>query len=183
MVSSTAMPDHLPSDLHARFIALFVRHQAAVRSYIRPLLSGHDDVDEVMQNASLVAWKKFADLTDESGFAKWLGQIARYEALTFRRSHARDRLVLSDAVIEALDGDLEETDPRDERAGLDQCLGHLPPPRRDLVLKAYAPGVSLVDLAKEHGRTPDSLYQILCRIRQVLASCLRSAQAGRSDGR
>ena len=53
------------------------------------------DVEEVVQQTSMIAWKKSEELEDLDRFGGWLMTIARYEALKYRRSLARSPLVFS----------------------------------------------------------------------------------------
>jgi RNA polymerase sigma-70 factor (ECF subfamily) len=48
-----------PRDNHEEFVALFVRHEAAIHSFILTLLPRLDDAEDVMQQASLTMWRKF----------------------------------------------------------------------------------------------------------------------------
>jgi RNA polymerase sigma-70 factor (ECF subfamily) len=49
-------------DPHEDFLRLFLRHEAELRAFVRACLPRAADVDEVMQEVSLVAWRKFAAL-------------------------------------------------------------------------------------------------------------------------
>lgn len=160
--------------LHDAFLRLFTRHEPELRAFVRSCLPRPVDVDEVMQEVSLVAWRKFGDLADRSRFAPWACLIARYEILKYRRAHARDRLVLDESVIEALADEAADELPLHARrmAALDACFEKLPAARRDLILAAYSPGSSQKNLAAQMGRTEGSLYQLLARIRQELSSCV-----------
>ncbi len=68
---------------HEAFIMLLLRHEPMVRAAIRAVVHRAEDVDEVMQAVSLVAWRKFDSLTDHEGFGRWACVIARYEVLKF----------------------------------------------------------------------------------------------------
>lgn len=174
-------PDESPR--YEQFVRLLTRHESAVRAFIRVGVSAWSDVDEVMQEVSLVAWRKFDSLDAPEGFAQWLRVIAKYEVLKYRRSRARDRLVLDEEIVQTLlDEELATTagdvDPRhDQRTALEQCLEKLPIARRELVLKAYAPERPIQAIAEQLGRTPAALYQLLSRIRRELAECVERTLA------
>jgi len=145
------------------------------------------ELAEVMQEVSLVAWRKFADENAdsiESGFGAWLTVIARYEILKFRRGCARDRLVFDSAQIERLceeGATLEEVRRRESSLdALQRCLAKLPKDRRHLLLQAYTQGTSVKAMAEALGKQPDALYQLLRRLRVDLANCVeRELEAGR----
>ena len=55
-------------DLHDAFLRLFTSHEPKLRAFVRSCLPRRQDADEVMQEVSLVAWRKFGDLDDRSRF-------------------------------------------------------------------------------------------------------------------
>ncbi|MBT5715287.1 MAG: RNA polymerase subunit sigma-24, partial [Opitutae bacterium] len=75
--------------------------EPSVRAYVRAGVFAYQDVTEIMQEVSIVAWNKFSQLSNpEEGFGKWMCVIARYEILKFRQTKARDKIVLDEGVIE-----------------------------------------------------------------------------------
>src|SRR4051812_26694941 len=117
-----------PSDPHEDFLRLFMRHEPELRAFVRACLPRAADVDEVMQDVSLVAWRKFSTLTEASQFARWACVIARYEILKFRRSHARNRLVLDEDIMEKLAAEGAEEMPvrHHQLNALEGCIAKLP---------------------------------------------------------
>ena len=54
------------SDFHESFVRALTRHERVIRAYIRGTgITRPEDVDEIMQEVSLAAWKKFDQLDDE----------------------------------------------------------------------------------------------------------------------
>jgi RNA polymerase sigma-70 factor (ECF subfamily) len=168
-----------PTDPHLGFLRLFMRHEPELRAFVRACLPRAGDVDEVMQEVSLVAWQKFTTLAEASQFPRWACVIARYEILKFRRTRARDRLVLDEDIMEKLAAEgLEELPVRHRQLeALEGCIAKLPAGRRELALAAYAPEVSIKELAAQMRRTEGSLYQLLARIRQELLWCVQQTLA------
>jgi len=162
------------ADSHEMFIKLLTKHEGIIRASIRAVIRRTDDVDEVMQAVSLVAWRRFDSVTDVEGFAKWACVIARYEILKFRRSKARDRLELDEVLVaKIIDEGAEELSVRSRRiAHLEGCLKRLPESRRLLVMKVYSPGCSMKAVARQMGKSPEGLYQLLLRIRLELKRCV-----------
>jgi len=172
-MSEEPAPD---SNNDGRFVQLLAMHEPEIRAFIRASLPSSHDVAEVMQNVSLVAWKKFSELENaDSGFAKWVCVIARFEIMKFRRGLARDRFVLDEDVVRLLceEGEVETSLRAEQIAQLDFCLDKLPEDRRDLVREAYRPGASIKALAQGRGKKPDALYQLLRRIRLELELCIQ----------
>ena len=164
----------MASDKHESFISLLSKHGGMLRGMIRNGVRGQTEVDEVMQRVSLIAWKKFGQLNDPSGFPKWAATIARFELMKFRRERARDRLQFNDTVTEMLMTEsIEETEIRDHRIHLlEECLNELPEDRRELLMQRYKSEASTKELAKLIGRTPEALYQMMSRLRMTLLLCV-----------
>lgn len=168
-----------PRDPNEGFLRLWTHHEPELRAFVYTCLPRAAEVDEVMQNVSLVAWRKFSTLTDHTQFPRWACLIARYEILMARRRFARDRLVLDEDIVQALaEEGAEELSLRHQQLNaLDNCVAKLPRERRELALAAYAPETSMKDLAAQLGRTEGSLYQLLARIRQELLRCVEHTLA------
>lgn len=154
---------------------LFVRHERELRALARTLLPTWEAVDDVLQESSVVMWKKLDQLTDESGFLPWAKVIVRFEALRARRRVARDRLVLSDETVALLAKQAEEAPDQlhhHERDALGRCLGRLSDEHRRLVLMPYVDNGGLLRVAEQTGRSPNSLYKLLGRLREKLKRCV-----------
>jgi len=165
------------ADNHEAFLKLLLRHEPMVRAAIRAVVRRAEDVDEIMQAVSSVAWRKFDSLTDHEGFGSWACVIARYEVLKFQRGRARDRFVLDEALVEQI---LEEAasdgEARRERLSLlERCLEKLPEARRKLLLQVYSPGCTARAVAEQLGKSEDALYQLLRRLRLELKQCVEQS--------
>lgn len=161
------------------FVRLLVEHEPRMRAYLRGLLPTWPDVEEVMQNASLVAWRKFSAFENGTNFGGWLLTIARFEALKVRRNAARSPLVFSDEVWELLANEAESATDADSvrREALERCLGKLPASQRELVLKAYAPGAHLKEIAQQAGSSEQAFYKTMQRLRAALLDCISRTMA------
>ena len=167
-------------DPHESFLRLWMRHEPELRAYVRACCPKAQEVDDVMQEVSVAALRKFSTLDDHSAFGAWACLIARYELLTARRRFARDRLVLAEDIVELLaqEGAQEISLRQQQLQALDQCIEKLPRQRRELALAAYAKDTTIREMAKQLKRTEGSLYQLLARIRQELRRCMEQNQAG-----
>lgn len=163
---------------HESFVRALTRHERVIRAYIRGGgISRAEDVDEITQEVSLIAWQKFDQLEKLEDFPRWACVIARYRILEFRRTKYRDRLVLDEKVFDLLAEEaLEETGQQDARLRhLERCLAELPDGSRNLVKAAYEPGASIDQLARSTGKRANALYQQLWRLRQILRDCVETA--------
>ena len=167
-------------DPHETFLRLWMQHEPELRAFVRSCCPNAQEADDVMQEVSVAALRKFSTLDDHSAFGAWACLIARYELLSARRRFARDRLVLAEDIIQLLADEGAEELPLRQRQlrALDQCIEKLPRERHELALAAYAQGATIREIAAQLGRTEGSLYQLLARIRSGLHRCMEQALAG-----
>ena len=168
---------------HDTFVRLLLEHEPRVRGFIRRLVPTWNDVDEVLQQASLVAWRKFSEFDLGTNFGSWLMVIARFEALKHRRRVARGPLSFSPEVWDLLAAEAD-TAAHDadliakRRAALDECLGTLASHRRQALLEAHTPGVKINELARRLGHREQAFYKSIQRLRAALLDCMRRRLAG-----
>jgi RNA polymerase sigma-70 factor (ECF subfamily) len=65
-----------------------------------------------------------------------------------------------------------------ERKALNDCLQKLQATERDLIRRCYDPGATIKQVAEQTGRTPNSLYKLLNRIRESLLRCIELRLTG-----
>ncbi len=165
---------------YEQFVAQFAHYEPDLRRFIGSLLPAWTDTDEVLQQTAIVLWRKFEQYDPTTNFMKWACVVARFEALSYRRKMARDRLVFREDVMELMsDEGLDEIDDRKrEHDALEYCLGKLSEKQRQLVTLAYTPGVKVKELAEEAGSSAASFYMRLKRIRRQLLECVESKTLG-----
>ncbi|MBL9212224.1 MAG: sigma-70 family RNA polymerase sigma factor [Opitutaceae bacterium] len=163
-----------PTPAYEEFVRLFVAHEGRLRAFIRALLPTWADVDEVMQETSLVAWRKFPRFERGTNFLAWVATIARFEALDHLRRRGREQLVFSDVVADLLTEEAaQEADTIErQRRALDRCLAKLGDPQRELLLLSYQPGARLHEVATRAGRTVQGHYKAVQRLRARLLECI-----------
>ena len=70
--------------VHDAFLRLFTRFEGNLRAFVTSLPPTRKRVDDVMQESSVVLWRKFSEF-DQTGatcdFLAWAFMIARYEVL------------------------------------------------------------------------------------------------------
>lgn len=162
------------TDRDRAFLRRFTANEAAIRSFVRRLVPARADADDIMQEVSVVLWEKFDSFREGGDFRAWAFGVARYEVLAWLRDKGRDRLVLSERVVELLGSEAAEHEPRLDRRreALEQCIAGAGSAQRELLLRAYEPGVRIAALARESGRTEPGFYQWLYRMRKLLLDCI-----------
>ena len=160
----------------ADFVRLLARHELALRNYARLILPDWSGVDDVLQDASITMWESRQRLRNESGFLPWGKVIVRHKCFNAIAKMRRDRLVLDKNVLELIareeEAEAESEDLIRIQHSLAECLGELTPERRQLVLSPYRGAGEVKTLAEQAGKTPNSLYKIIGRLRAKLSQCV-----------
>jgi len=178
----------MPTLTHDDFLRLFTYSEPNVRAFIRRLVANANDASEISQNTAIVLWEKFDLFVERNAgygteratkaeleihFTKWAMKVARFEVLSWRRDKARDRHIFSDTLFETLADESEDFDERLERqrSALQTCLGKLPEERRTLIMEAYSARNRPQEIARRMGKTVNSFYQWMYRVRVSLLKC------------
>jgi len=161
-------------DHYQQFLRAFMKHEPAVRAFVRRLVPTRGDADDVMQEVAIVLWEKFDEFHDGGDFKAWACGIARYKVLAWLRDKGRDRLVLSTEVVELIASDSlrDESHLHKQRMALESCLEKVAPEERRLLVRAYHADAKIQDVAKTSGRSIGGFYQWLHRMRQMLLECI-----------
>lgn len=161
-------------DPHELFVRLLSGAHDRLLAYLISLLGNRHDAQDVLQLASVTMWRRFETFTPGSNFLAWATTVAFYESREFRRLKTRSRLYFNESLVELLAAervaDLALTDSRIE--ALERCLGKLDEAGRKLIEAAYFEEGSLVSLAAQLGRAPQTLYNKLNGLRRILAECV-----------
>jgi RNA polymerase sigma-70 factor (ECF subfamily) len=163
------------TERHQRFLRAFTAHEPAIRAYVRRLVPSRADADDIMQEAAIILWEKFGEFRDGADFRAWAFGVARFKVLSWLRDKGRDRLVLSEDVIDlvAEEAARDESQLARQRAALETCAERLIPEQRGLLMAAYEPDARIHEVAARSGRTVAGFYQWLHRMRQLLLDCMR----------
>ena len=163
------------------FENLVREHQAGLRAFIRAL--GADDafVDDLAQEAFIVAYRRLDDFEAGTDFGRWLRGIARHLVANERRKDARRSRLLPLAVADIL----LNREPADAPADftrllpvMQECVGQLPPRNRELLQRRYAGGENARTLARELSLKADAVRQTLLRIRVAVKECIERKSEG-----
>lgn len=173
------MPRMMPSnpDPDQIFVQLVVNHQPALRAFVLSLLPGSQEVDDVIQETNVEVWRLRGEFRIGTNFKSWMFSVAKFKVLAVWRERQRCRVwTMPDETLAQLierfeEGALDQTQTRLD--ALRFCLDRLRAEDRNLILKRYIDDHNLEKLAREVGRTKDSLKVSLHRIRAALRACMR----------
>jgi RNA polymerase sigma-70 factor (ECF subfamily) len=159
----------------AEFAALFREAQSRLYGYIHSLVRDLNDADDLFQQTALILWRKFDDYDPARCFLSWACGIARLEVTNFLRSRGRRRLYFSDdlnlLLIEAQEG-LTSEEESDRRDALARCVAKLRQRDQELLAECYQDKAGVNQAAGKRGRSPQSVYNSLRRIRRSLYECI-----------
>jgi RNA polymerase sigma-70 factor (ECF subfamily) len=160
----------------AEFAAYLHQDQGRLYGYIHSLVRDLNDADDLFQQTTLVLWKKFGEFDRERSFFAWACGIARLEVANFLRG--RQRLYFSDdlnlLLVEA-HAEIPDEELEDRRDALARCVEKLRQRDRELLEECYATPSGVHEAAGRRGRSSQSVYNSLRRIRRGLFECVRRA--------
>jgi RNA polymerase sigma-70 factor (ECF subfamily) len=161
-------------DRRDQFVALFVRHEAAIHSFVLTLLPDLDEAEDIVQQASLTMWRKFDDYTPGTSFRNWAFQVAKFTAMNHMTKLRRDRHVFHESLLELLaDRAAERSEQLEQqRRALAFCIERLDEDDRQLLAGCYAEAATIRGVAAELGRTANAVYKHLHRLRTALQKCV-----------
>jgi len=157
-------------------VRTLMSQRAALLAYIWAIVRDGELVEDVFQEVSLLAVREREKLRDEAALATWLRRTARFKALSALRDRGRSAVLLSDDVLDQLDGQWEQqhqaSTAEEYQAALRHCLKQLTPNARQIVSLRYMQGLKGTEVAEKLGRKTTSVYQALSRIHNTLRACL-----------
>ncbi len=170
-------PQRDPDDSAARtevFLRLLGQHQRGLHVYVMSLVPNQVDAEDVLQQTQLVLWREFAQFEIGTNFAAWACRVAYNQVLAWRKRRQRDRLVFSEAFLEAVAAEAaSSSDWLEERSQrLAACISKLPRHHQELIQLRYSQGTPVETIAAEVHRSVDAVYRMLSRIRQCLLDCV-----------
>lgn len=177
-------PDEIGAgDRIAEFVELYSRYYPRLQFYLMALLPSANDAADVLQESSLVLWKKFDTYQTGTNFYAWACQIARFQALKYRDRMGRSARLLDDAVLEKLSEEAagDEIDPTASLEALAYCLEKLSERNRSLIRRRYQPNLSVRELAVEVGCTANALSKLLGKLRRTLLDCVERRLASENQ--
>lgn len=149
----------------AAFSRLYERYGRIVHGLLLARV-GRDEVDDLVQDVFLTAWRRLQDLRDPAAFGGWIATIARNRATDFQRRTA-DFVALPDN----LESPGSASGQADANAAL-AAIRSLPAAYRDTLILRLVEGLSGPEIAARTGLTPGSVRVNLHRGMKMLRDTL-----------
>jgi RNA polymerase sigma-70 factor (ECF subfamily) len=168
----------MPKDPQTEFLELHLAHQRALFGYILAAVRDFQRAEDLLQQVTLILWKKFDGYRRDSPFHPWAMGVARNELLHFFRSRKESTIPLE--MLDEVTGVLadEEDALSEESRALADCVKSLPEGDRSLLRSRYEEGTSLARLAARIRQTLAAVNMRLVRIRKTLLDCAERSMAG-----
>ena len=120
----------------------------------------------------MLLWQKSAEYKPDTNFRAWAREIAYYKSLAFVRDSKRDKLIVSQALIEQYFSQSDNWDEDERRIALRHCVSHLDVRQRKLLSQRYEDGSSMKELAEQQGKSEAAVKMALRRVREALMVCI-----------
>ena len=157
------------------FAGLVKEHQASLRVFVRSLGVEPDWVDDLAQDAFVVAYREMGSYDPERDFGKWLRGIARNLVRNELRKQGRHRRILHEGLSQHLMEFAEKEESQfdvGQVSALRDCVEQLPNKSRELVHSRYYEGWNASILADKFEMKAATIRQTLLRIRRQLYQCI-----------
>ncbi len=157
------------------FVRLVEEHQASLRVFVRSLGVEPDWVDDLAQDAFVVAYREMGSYDPERDFGKWLRGIARNLVRNELRKQGRHRRILHEGLSQYLLECSEQEEDQFEAghvSALRDCVEQLPNRSRELIHSRYFEGWNASILADKFEMKAATIRQTLLRIRRQLYQCI-----------
>lgn len=166
-------------DRMADFLELYSRHYQRLQYYITALLPTSNDAADVLQETSMVLWRKFHTFELGTNFFAWACKIARFQVMKYHEQQGRSARFFDNNLLEklAVEAEDESLVRGVTLQTLENCLNKLCEKDRVLIRRRYQPGTSVQALSANIGRSANSLSKSLGRIRRVLLDCIDRTMA------
>jgi RNA polymerase sigma-70 factor, ECF subfamily len=153
------------------FTSLYDRYARIVHAVLLARVN-RQDVEDLVQDVFLTAWKRLGDLRDPAAFGGWIAMIARHRATDMHRRTAN--------VVELPD-DLQSPETISDQAEADAALAAvraLPDAYRETLMLRLVEGLTGPEIAARTGLTPASVRVNLHRGMKMLREKLGRGPRG-----
>ena len=169
------MPDLDPDTNAEDYLHLLNEHERSLAAYVHSLVPSTADADDILQEAKIVLWKRFAEFAPGTNFLAWARRVALNLILNFRRSQQRRATSSIDeefirSVAHEIDRRSDHFESRSQ--ALRRCLEKLPRPHRQAIFWRYYEDCDIEEIADRTNRTEGATYRLLSRIRHLLNECV-----------
>ncbi|MCB9892034.1 MAG: sigma-70 family RNA polymerase sigma factor [Planctomycetes bacterium] len=177
--SGAASPDAPKVAAHDVFEILVREHEPRLRAYVATLVRDSAAIDDLVQEAFVVAWRNLARYDRALPFGPWIRGIGHKLCLAHHRKRQRSKLAfVGDDVMQHFDHLFAELDAhggdtlQDELASLRICFDKLPEHQQNVLRLHYEDQLDCGAIGQNTGRTREAVKKLLQRGRAWLGDCI-----------
>lgn len=158
-----------------RYVACVIQTQRSLYAFILAQLPSISEAEDVLQETNVVLWAKRGQFSAAENLRAMIFRVARLQVLAHRKRRQWDKSGFDESLIEQLAAEAcKRSDVLEEkRRAMASCLQKLRPQDRQMISDRYTYGLSGKELAERLGRTVDSVFHSLHRIRTSLVHCVK----------
>ena len=172
---NSASQSHDSADLHGeRFVMLMSKHERHINACILALVPNWADAEDIGQETKLRMWRQFERFDESGDFGAWGRTIARNVIRERHRRLQGKPHVFGQAFLDAVEEEIAaRREGSDRRHGfLAECLAELKKSSCDFLKQCYGSQQTVAATAADCGRSSESVYKQLERIRRTLRTCI-----------
>ncbi len=172
-----AVLDQIQQGQRDAFRRLIRGYSLPLRSYIASQVHHTDEVDDLMQEVFIAAYRHLGTFRRGDDFGRWVRAIARNKLHDHFRGSARRNKALDrfrEELARTLERDLEDAAAHDSPESIEvllRCIGRLPEKLRRVV-RGGLDGDKPAALAVELVTTVGAIYNLHYRANQLLRECV-----------
>lgn len=159
------------------FLRKYGKSQTQILGFVLTLIPSLQEAEEVLQETSVILWKKWPQFDPSREFLPWACGIARFEVFRHLRSkpkglHLSQEVLnqIADLATEQSSSDSQQIDAID---ALKACVNELPSKDVSLLGMRYQRDIAVVDIAAEMGLAKSTVFDLLRQIRLRLQRCVQ----------
>lgn len=151
--------------------------------YIRNFIFNQQEFDDIIQDVTLIALKKFESFDHSKKFSTWIIGIAKYEILAKRRKYSKNPLIYDDDVFSTISDTYEDMIPEldDRMTALTACLQEISKEDKEILFQKYSKTKKIKEIAAIMGIQAVTLRVRIHRLRDALKYCVEK-KMNSSDG-
>jgi RNA polymerase sigma-70 factor, ECF subfamily len=168
----------MDTDSGEEFVRLYSRSQYRILRFIHTLVPNLSEAEDILQETSVILWKKWPQFERDRDFVKWACGIARLEVFRMLRQRKRGGLYLSEVVLTQV-ADLALSEAHNNvrfeagETALAACIQELQDSDRQILTLRYQHDKTVQQIAEECRRPKSTVHDLLGKIRRQLLRCVR----------
>lgn len=160
------------------FVRIYSTNQSRIMRFIQCLVPKYSEAEDILQETSVVLWKKWPEYQPDKDFVTWACGIARLEVFRMLRQNKKSGQYLNEEVLnQVAEAALAEAADVDRfaagEAALMKCIQELAITEKRVLTLRYYHEKTIVQIAEECRRPKSSIHDLLGKIRFRLLRCVR----------